>query len=98
MEGATNDLQYDIPNFSLEEGIECETYALSGNQACSILFTRTLDYTAELELAVMQVYTVKGNNGWILAYMATPNDFDNYLPIANQMIDSFQILDTSSGQ
>jgi hypothetical protein len=93
---ATSSNQYSIPNFSLEEEVECETYTLSGNQACSILFTRTLDYMSDQEFAVMQLYTVKGNNGWMLTYMATPNDFDEFLPVANQMTDSFQILDSSS--
>jgi eukaryotic-like serine/threonine-protein kinase len=95
MEGATSDLTYEIPNYRLEEGIECDTYTLAGNQACSILYSRTLDYMSELEYAVMQVATVKGNNAYMLTYMATVNDFDQNLPIANQMISSFQVLGSS---
>jgi eukaryotic-like serine/threonine-protein kinase len=96
MEGVTSDLTYEIPNYRLEEGIECDTYTLSGNQACSILYSRTLDYMSETPYAVMQVATVKGNNAYMLTYMATVNDFDQNLPIANQMISSFQVLGSSS--
>jgi hypothetical protein len=95
MEGATNSLQYEIPNYRLEQGIECSTYTLAGNQACSIVYKRTMDYLSDLDFAVMQVATVEGNNAYMLTYMGSVNDFDPNLPIANETIASFQILDSS---
>jgi penicillin V acylase-like amidase (Ntn superfamily) len=97
MEGATDGLSSSIPNFSLEQGIECDTYSLLGNQACSIIYSRTMDYTSELEFAVMQVATAIGNNAFMLTYMGTVNDFDQNLPVVNQMIASFKVPDSSPG-
>jgi hypothetical protein len=97
MELATDGLQSSIPNFSLEQGIECETYSLSGNQACSIIYSRTMDYTSELEFAVLQVATAIGNNAYMLTYMGTVDDFDQNLPVVNQMIASFKVPDSFSG-
>jgi hypothetical protein len=97
MEGATEGLSSSIPNFSLEQGIECDTYSLSGNQACSIIYSRTMDYTSELEFAVMQVATAIGNNAFMLTYMGTVDDFDRNLPVVNQMIASFRVPDSSLG-
>jgi len=95
MEGATKGLSSSVPNFRLEQGIECDTYYLSGNQACSIIYSRTLGYASEFEYAVMQVITAIGNNVYVLSYKGTVNDFDQYLPVANQMIASFKVPESS---
>jgi eukaryotic-like serine/threonine-protein kinase len=94
MQEATNTLQVDVPNFSLEQGIECHTYTLSGSQACSIIYSRTLDQISKLELAVMQIAAVKGNSGYMLSYTSRVEEFDRYLPVVSQMVPSFQILES----
>jgi hypothetical protein len=54
-----------------------------------------LGYASEFEYAVMQVITAIGNNVYVLSYKGTVNDFDQYLPVANQMIASFKVPESS---
>jgi hypothetical protein len=89
VELATESLSADIPSFNLEQSVECSTYVLSGNQACSVVYARTIEDTPA---AVMQVTTFAGNNAYMLTYTGTINGFYQYVPIADQMISSFRIL------
>jgi eukaryotic-like serine/threonine-protein kinase len=40
---------------------------------------------------IMEVYTVKGNKGYILTYLAYADIYDKYLPIAQKIVDSLNV-------
>jgi hypothetical protein len=40
---------------------------------------------------IMEVYAVKGNNGYILTYLAYADIYDKYLPIAQKIVDSLNV-------
>jgi PsbP len=40
---------------------------------------------------IMEIYTVKGNKGYILTYLAYADIYDKYLPIAQKMVDSLNV-------
>jgi uncharacterized Zn-finger protein len=40
---------------------------------------------------ILQIWTVRGNNVYIITYTAIDSKFENYLPVVSKMIDSFVI-------
>jgi hypothetical protein len=40
---------------------------------------------------IMEIYTVKGNKGYILTYLAYADIHDKYLPIAQKIVDSLNV-------
>jgi hypothetical protein len=40
---------------------------------------------------IMEIYTVNGNKGYILTYLAYADIYDRYLPIAQKMVDSLNV-------
>ena len=40
-------------------------------------------------LKVMQTFVINNNKGYVITYKALPNDYDTYLPQAQQIINSF---------
>jgi hypothetical protein len=39
----------------------------------------------------MEILTSKDNNSYLIAYSAEQKDYNNYLPLAEQIINSFEI-------
>ena len=81
-----------IPNFLLQEDPNCDKYIVDGKKACSIVFTRTIDYTSEYNFPVMQIITNIKKSTYILEYYASPDNFDKNLPLAEKIIKSFHVL------
>jgi hypothetical protein len=80
--------QLNTPNFEL---IETEDMVLSGYPAKKIV---TYDKDLEgLEFSQQFVMTVKDNMGYTVAYTATPNSYNSYLSIFDEMITSFEIYE-----
>jgi hypothetical protein len=51
-----------------------------------------ITYTVATGLKTMAVYTIKGDKAFILEYITgSEATYSSYLPIAQKMIDSFQI-------
>jgi len=38
----------------------------------------------------MQIWTVKGDNAYLITYKAEPGQYSKYLPTIQKMVDSFQ--------
>jgi hypothetical protein len=45
---------------------------------------------------IMEVYTVNGDKGYILTYLAYTDIYDKYLPIAQKMVDSLNVTTSSN--
>ncbi|MDP3741870.1 MAG: PsbP-related protein [Candidatus Micrarchaeota archaeon] len=56
----------------------------------------TVEYTAKNfgnNLSYVQVFTMKNNAIYIIAYSGSGSDYSRYLPLVNQLMDSFTIKD-----
>lgn len=69
---------------------ETKEATLSGLPGFKVIFTASFNKPYK----IMQLYTIKQNNGYSVTYRATSTDeFGNELSNAQKMIDSFKILD-----
>ncbi len=50
-----------------------------------------LEGEQSMQKKYLQVFAVKGNNGYVVTYTAPPETFDNYLPEAESIIDSYDV-------
>jgi hypothetical protein len=80
--------------FAIEEDNSSSTM-LSGNQAYNISYT---DRRGQDEVKVMQIWTVKGDKAYDITYSGLPSKYNQYLPIIQKMLDSFEITLTSSSE
>ena len=78
-------LTQDHPDFKL---IESTDYKLGGNNAHKIVFTATDNKKNERK--AMQIWTLRGDNAYLITYKAEPGKYSRYLPIIQKMVDSFQ--------
>jgi eukaryotic-like serine/threonine-protein kinase len=62
---------------------------LAGLPAYRIVYTSVDQNTTTKD---MEIGAIKGGKVYILTYEAGPNEYDNYLPIALKMIDSFKLI------
>ena len=63
-----------VPDFNLEEGADCSKYTISGERACSIIFSRTGQFLPS-EYTVMQVVSLIDGNSYIITYAAFLREF-----------------------
>ena len=56
--------------------------------AHKIVFTAT--DSIKHERKAMQIWTVKGDNAYLITYKAEPGQYSKYLPTIQKMVDSFQ--------
>lgn len=75
------------PDFRL---IESTNSILAGNIAHKIVFSATDNM--KHERTAMQIWTLKGNNAYLITYKAEPGKYSKYLPTVQKMIESFQII------
>ena len=66
-----------------------EPRTLGGSSGHSLVVTGK---QGELELRMMQVYTVTNGKAYIVSYTAEADKYDKYLPDAESMIESFKML------
>jgi hypothetical protein len=72
--------------------LESGPATVAGNtSAYKVVYTEKVSGTLS---KIMEVYTVKGNRGYILTYLAYTDIYDKYLPIAQKMVDSFNLAST----
>lgn len=70
----------------LEENLlESSAVTLAGIRGYKIVFTNIEG------LKTMQVWTIKDDKAYIIAYVAQEEDYEKELQIAQKMIDSFEI-------
>lgn len=74
-------------NFNL---IESKPTTLMGEPAHEVLFT---SYREDLGVEIMtkSIWTIKDNKAYSVSYNAKRDTFYTYLPVANEMIESFEI-------
>jgi len=80
-------LTQSLPDFKLTESTNS---ILAGNIAHKIVFSATDNM--KHERAAMQIWTLKGDNAYLITYKAEPGKYSKYLPTIQKMIDSFQII------
>jgi hypothetical protein len=68
--------------------IESTGSNLAGNQAHKVVF---YDYLNNGNVKHLLVWTIKGNNVYQISFAAEPGRYSDYLPIAQKMLNSFQI-------
>jgi serine/threonine-protein kinase len=68
--------------------LESTEFKLAYNMAHKIVFTAT--DSIKHERKAMQIWTVKGDNAYLITYKAEPGQYSKYLPTIQKMVDSFQ--------
>ena len=75
------------PSFTLYQS---HSTILAGNPAQELVFS-TID-DKQREAKSMQVFTIKDNKSYHITYIAKPESYAEFLPIAQKMINSFEII------
>jgi hypothetical protein len=55
----------------------------------------TTTFSSPYRVRSMHIGAIEGNKLFILIYKAIPNEYDKYMPIVQQMIDTFQISNST---
>jgi hypothetical protein len=76
----------DIKDYRI---IESAASNLAGNQAHKLVL---YNYQSNQNVKSLIVWTIKGNNVYRISFIAEPGRYSDYLPIAQQMLNSFQII------
>ena len=71
---------------------ESNAFTLDGKPGHRIILSPPIN--APITFSVMQAWTVIGNKVYLLSYNAEGSEFQNYLPIVQQMLSSLQIQQT----
>jgi hypothetical protein len=72
--------------------LESGPATVAGNtSAHKVVYTEKVSVTLS---KIMETYAVKGNRGYILTYLAYTDIYDKYLPIAQKIVDSFNLAST----
>lgn len=82
--GSLSDL-HSFKNFKL---IESTNTILAGLPAYRLIYTSENENTIVKD---MEIGTIKGDTAYLLTYEGGVNEYDKYLPVAQKMIDSFQL-------
>ena len=77
-----------IPGFSIIEPMKDIT--VDGHPAISFIFTDSVA-DGHGKQKTLQVYTIRGDSGYILNFATTMDDYPMYLPIFQRMLESFEI-------
>jgi serine/threonine-protein kinase len=75
------------PSFTL---YQLNSTTLAGNPAQQLVFS-TID-DKQHEAKSMQVFMIKDNKSYHITYIAKPESYSEFLPIAQKMIDSFEFI------
>ncbi|MGC1134916.1 MAG: tetratricopeptide repeat protein, partial [Nitrososphaeraceae archaeon] len=75
--------------------LESNSSLLAGNPAHKAIFTEINEDNAH-EIKTMQILTVRGDKAYWVGYVAPSTNYSNYIPIAQKMIDSFEIIEDNT--
>jgi hypothetical protein len=82
-------------NYEVERPIECSRYMINDMPACSIIVSFTMP--EEGERTVMNLGAIdRGGAEYSLDYVATPDLFRDFFPVAQSMIKSFQLTEDAA--
>ena len=84
-----NNLRQAVSGFELIKSNTTNT-TIAGSPANKIVFTSTNG------LKTMAVFTIKGNEAYVIEYISAASKYPSYLPIAQKMVDSFDIINTNT--
>lgn len=76
-----------FPRFSMIEPIK--EIVVDGHPAISFIYTDSVTNGEK----ILQVYTIRGERGYILTFGVTTDTYSMYLPIFNKMLESVEISD-----
>lgn len=82
----------DLSNLPTAKVSAASDFTLSGKPAKKLEVTKTLQ---GLEIKSMLVYLVQNNRAYVVTYDSLAETYDQYLPVAEQMIASVEISDPS---
>ena len=85
-----------MKNFRLV-GLNSTLYAIDNNTAYKFQYTNTLQ-DSNIDLESMDIITASGNKVYHITYAAEPNEFSNYMPIIQNMLDSIKLNDLANIQ
>jgi hypothetical protein len=80
-----------MAGYSISQNIECIRYDVDGNKACSIVLTRN----GIIHSINIQVASYVNKKMFVFTMQATPYDFNDYLPVFQDMLTSFKAPATS---
>ncbi len=69
---------------------------LGGLPAYKSTYASTTSFASPYPERSMHIGAIKGDKLYILSYQARPNEYDKYMPIVQQMINTFQITSSQS--
>jgi hypothetical protein len=75
-----------MAGYSISQNIECVKYNIDGNKACSIVLTSN----RVIHSINIQVASYVNKKMFIFTMQATPYDFNNYLPVFQNMLTPFK--------
>ena len=84
------DLTQFSPGFDLQQSIPT---VLAGIPAHKIVFSETVQQQQTIK--DMQVWTIKDNKAYIIAFAGEPAKYSYYLPTVQKMIDSFEFINST---
>jgi eukaryotic-like serine/threonine-protein kinase len=79
-------IQQGIENYNMAE-LNKTTFA--GKDAYKVIYTGTSE---GYNFKWMQVFAINGSTAYVFTYTADPNGFSKFLPIVEQMLNSFKFL------
>jgi hypothetical protein len=82
-----------LPLFSPGFTVEENSTMLAGNLAHQISYTNT---TSQGEVRITRIWTIEGGKAYEITYSALPSTYHQFLPIIQEMIDTFEIVSSSS--
>ena len=77
--------------YSISQNVECVKYNIDGKRACSIVLTSN----GKIPSLSIQVASYVNKKMFIFTMQGTPNDFNNYLPVFQNMLTSIKAPATS---
>lgn len=82
-----------LSKYKLVEPMECSKYLIKETIACSTSFSyRNTDVTGKPTLTELDIVTIDEDGiQYVIYYSATKNAFDDFLPVAEEMVKSFTV-------
>jgi hypothetical protein len=72
------------------------TASLANNSAYKLVYNGTKIDDSTTKVKGFNIFTIKDGKAYSLLYLAKAEEYDKYLPLIENMIDSFQITDNNS--
>ena len=81
-------------NYRIIEPVSLNTYNINGSPAASAIYSSYINGQKIITLVLISI--TQQNNPILFNYSATPNEFDEILPIVEKMLESMSIPATGS--